>query len=65
MFFCFFCWNLETRMCCGILFVRDTWVKKLVDCANTSNPLTYQELFSTLKTHGSMLPEDHYFASPV
>ena len=40
--------------------IRDTWIKSYTDRADSSNPLTYSELFALLEGQGSRLPEDHY-----
>ena len=40
--------------------IRDTWIKSYTDRADSSNPLTYRELFALLEGRGSRLPEDHY-----
>ena len=40
--------------------IRDTWVKSYIDWADSSNQLTYSELFSLHDGRGSRLPEDHY-----
>ena len=40
--------------------IRDTCIKSYTDRADTSNPLTYCELFSLLEGKGSRLPEDHF-----
>ena len=40
--------------------IRDTWIKSYTDRADSSNPLTYSELFALLEGRGSRLPEDHY-----
>ena len=39
--------------------IRDTWIKSTTDRADSSNPLTYSELFALLEGRGSRLPEDH------
>ena len=40
--------------------IRDTWIKSYTDRADSSNPLTYSELFALREGRGSRLPEDHY-----
>ena len=40
--------------------IRDTWSKSYTDRADSSNPLTYSELFALLQGRGSKLPEDRY-----
>ena len=40
--------------------IRDTWIKCYTHRADSSNPLTYSELFALLEGRGSRLPEDHY-----
>ena len=40
--------------------IRDTWMKSYTDRADSSNPLTYSELFALLEGRGSRLSEDHY-----
>ena len=40
--------------------IRDTWIKSYTDRADSSNRLTYSELFSLLEGRGSRLLEDHY-----
>ena len=40
--------------------IRDTWIKSYTDRADSSNPLTYSDLFALLEGRGSRLPEDHY-----
>ena len=42
--------------------IRDRWMKSYTDRADSSNPITYNELFSLLEGSGSGLPEDHYRA---
>ena len=44
---------IEGRIC-------DTRIKSYTDRAESSNPLTYSELFALLEGRGSRLPEDHY-----
>ena len=39
--------------------IRDTWIKSCTDRADSSNPLTYSELFALLEGRGTRLPEDH------
>ena len=40
--------------------IGDTWIKSYTDRADSSNPLTYSELFALLEGRGSRLPDDHY-----
>ena len=40
--------------------IRDMSIKSYTDRADSSNPLTYSELFALLEGQGSRLPEDHY-----
>ena len=40
--------------------IRDTWIKSYTDRADSSNLLTYSQLFALLEGRGSRLPEDHY-----
>ena len=40
--------------------VRDTSIESYTDRADSSNPLTYNELFALLEGQGSRSPENHY-----
>ena len=40
--------------------IRDTWIKSYADRADSSNPLTYSELFGLPEARGSKLPEHYY-----
>ena len=40
--------------------IRDTCIQSYTDRADSSDPLTYSELFGLLVGRGSRLPEDHY-----
>ena len=52
--------KLEALLECLEGPIRDTWIKSYTDRADSSNPLTYSELFALIQGRGSRLPEDHY-----
>ena len=58
-------WQEQALLECLEGPTRDTWMKSYTDRADSSNPLTYSELFALLEGRGSRLPEDHYQTLPT